>query len=129
LDTGALIALAQRRPDVIADIGDRQIVTSVTAYGEFTRSLLNSAGPTELGGGLLVQERLLGRIVPDTPSARVAALQERGGIGGRDKLIFGTADQLDLQIITGDARFINSAREQGVELNHVLIPPARFTGR
>jgi hypothetical protein len=84
---------------------------------------------TETAGAFLVSELLVGAIVPDTPSARVARLQVTGGIGVNDRLIFGTADQLGLQIITGDASFVNAALNQGVVLNAIIIPPARFTRR
>jgi RHS repeat-associated protein len=129
LDTGALIALAQRRPDVVAAIGGRQIVTSLTAFGEFSRSIRDAAGPTEISGALVVHEMLVGNLVPDIPSSRVAKLNETKGITPGDKLVFGTADELNLQIITGDGRFVNAAREQGVNLNAIVIPNARFSGR
>lgn len=123
-----MIALAQRRPDVIEAIGDRRIVTSFTAFAEFTRSMA-AAGPTEMAGGLLVQEWLLGNLVPSIPSPRVANLVETQAIQPPDKLIFGTADALNLQIVTGDGRFVDAAAGQGVILNALVIPPARFTGR
>jgi RHS repeat-associated protein len=131
LDTGALIALAQRRPDVVTAIGERQIVTSLTAFGEFTTSMLKAAGPTETAGALVVREMLGSNIVPDIPSERVAKLIETDAIKAHDKLIFGSADALRLEIITGDARFVNAALEQGVNLNALppLVPPPRFSGR
>ncbi|MDM0069629.1 SpvB/TcaC N-terminal domain-containing protein [Variovorax sp. J31P207] len=129
LDTGALIGLAQGRPDIVAAIAGRQIATSITAFGELTRSWMNAAGPTEIAGTIAVQGMLVGNIVPDIPSPRVAGLTQTGGITPGDQLIFGTADALNLQIITGDARFVNSAAEQGVILNAIVVPPSRFTGR
>ena len=121
-------------------IAGRQITTSLTAYGEFSKAINASnreegsgrtfaAGPTEFAGAVVVQGMLVGNLKPDIPSQRVADLPESGGIGAKDKLIFGTADALNLQIITGDARFVNAAKQQGVVLNAIPIPEARFAGR
>jgi hypothetical protein len=78
-------------------------------------------------------EMLGANIVPDAPSARVAGLteaadQKRGPVTASDKRVFGTANTMGLQIITGDGRFVRAAA-QGVALDARVVLPATFVGR
>jgi uncharacterized protein DUF1308 len=86
-------------------------------------------GGDEFAGARAVAANV--QIVPDMSSARVFNLTDTQGINATDRRIFGTADQLGLQIITGDQRFVNSAAAQGVIFMPtpiVLTPAPRFFG-
>nr|WP_260329917.1 DUF1308 domain-containing protein [Actinoplanes lutulentus] len=110
-----------------SQIGDRQIYMCQTALTEFQDAASRLAGPVErdLVAGLMGKVR----IVPDSPTARASALVETKKVGANDKLIFGTADKLGMQIFTGDEKFLRGALAQNVEFDAIVHPPFNFLGR
>jgi len=125
LDNSAMIALAMRRIDVIALVRGRQLFTSATALAEFETSVIARANTAEIAAAMTLMSQLT--VVPDAPSARVMGMAQTGAFGLNDQLIFGTADAMNMEIITGDAAFRNAAAAQGLLLNiTVFRPGARF---
>ena len=105
---------------------NKQIVMTERALMEFYNQLGTIAGRQEREMAnifLLVVEQ-----VADDPSDRVARLRETQRVGANDKIIFGTADKLGIATITGDMRFVEGARAQGVDLDVLPHEPYSFTG-
>jgi hypothetical protein len=50
-------------------------------------------------------------------------------VGANDRVIFGTGDQMGIQTMTGDAKFLRGAAAQGVEFDAYVHAPQPLTGR
>jgi predicted nucleic acid-binding protein len=104
-----------------------KLLMSSTAKDEFMGAVRRLAGPSEARAAANLMRRVT--VVPDNPSARVAALKRTRTIREPDIRIFGTADQLGVPLLTADARFPRAAKEQGVILDVVIHDSKSFVGR
>lgn len=131
LDTGTIIgATSMRNPflamAIHAYLADKRPVVTQTALTEILTGNIHFAGPTERA---MLGIFLMGvKIIPDDPSERVMKLTTTRKLGANDKIIFGTGDKLGIKTITGDRDFRNAAAAQGVVLDVVVHPYARYLG-
>ena len=106
----------------VAAIQDRRILIPQTAFRESSNRIGSQGSPAEQArffALLAMSER-----VPDNPSARFQR-PETGGMGANDLIIFGTADQLRVPVLTTDARFVRAATQNIGPLvpPPIIVPP------
>ncbi|MGJ8677926.1 MAG: malectin domain-containing carbohydrate-binding protein [Akkermansiaceae bacterium] len=130
IDTGTASAFVSEnspvRHSLKAELGDRQMIMTETAAGEFN-NMIRAAGPQEAARA---QNFLnLVQIVPDTPSLRAMNLKTTKKVGANDVFIFGTGDYFSIPTMTSDAKFLRGASAQGVDFNAILHNPVPLTGQ
>nr|CAG4635047.1 EOG090X0CWG [Alona affinis] len=91
----------------------------------FDGKQLTIGGPGEKQRAAELVQRL--RVVEDTPSERVVNLQLTSNVKVRSRIIFGTADQLRIVIVTANSGFLRSAAGQGTQVAHFLHEPRVLT--
>nr|SVE75372.1 EOG090X0CWG [Daphnia dolichocephala] len=113
------------KPKLDALFGEKQLVTCREALIDF-QTLVERMG----GSGEKQRTRdLIARldIVDDSPCGRVAQLQLTSNVKTRSRLIFCTADQLGIVIVTANTGFVRSAASQGIEIAHYVHEPRVLT--
>nr|SVE74427.1 EOG090X0CWG [Daphnia barbata] len=113
------------KPKLDALFGEKQLVTCREALIDF-QTLVERMG----GSGEKQRTRdLIARldIVDDLPCGRVAQLQLTSNVKTRSRLIFCTADQLGIVIVTANTGFVRSAASQGIEIAHFVHEPRVLT--
>jgi RHS repeat-associated protein len=134
LDTSGIIAATQLGNltlNVATNLylADKHLVTTRSAATELFYGNIKYTGPRERIAIVLFMARVT--LIPNTPSARVMALKPSRAVQLNDQNIFGTGDQLGLQTITGDRRFVNAAGAQGVVFlpSPLVLPAPKFSGK
>lgn len=89
---------------------DKELVTSRQAFNDFKQLVDRMGGPGEKKRTQELVERL--HVVEDAPFGRVAKLQLTSNVKPRSRLIFSTADQLGIVIVTANTGFVRSAASQ-----------------
>ncbi|EOW6733331.1 DUF1308 domain-containing protein [Cronobacter dublinensis] len=107
-------------------IGNRQIVMTQTAADEALDAASRLAGPKEQERFLRFLDRV--EIISDNPSQRALNLKTTRKVGDADKIIFGTADNMGIQTITSDAKFLKGASAQGVDFDALVHDPFSYLG-
>ncbi|AZM48454.1 hypothetical protein DMB38_24100 [Streptomyces sp. WAC 06738] len=115
-----------------AMIGNRDVFMSQTAMTEFQAAVSRGVsagwvGPQEQNLAAALVNRV--QVVADTPSARALGLNTTKKVGANDIQIFGTADELGMQIFTADLKFLVGAEAQGVVFDAIVHPSMNFIGR
>ena len=87
-----------------------RLVTCQSALTDFQGLVDTISGPQERQRSLDLIQRL--RIVPDSPSETVLRLKLTSSCKPRSRVIFGTADNLRLAVVTANTGFIRSAASQ-----------------
>nr|CAG4646547.1 EOG090X0CWG [Macrothrix elegans] len=103
----------------------KQLVTCLEALNDFEGLVNRMGGPGELKRTAELRRRLL--VVDNDPSDRVIHLQLTSNIKERSRIIFGTADQLGISIVTANTGFIRSASSQGVDIAYYEHEPRVLT--
>ncbi|QPI50217.1 DUF1308 domain-containing protein [Massilia antarctica] len=102
------------------------IMTETTA-AEFTNIYSKIGGTKEAARAQRFMEKV--KIVPDNLSVQAQNLKVTNSVGANDIKIFGTADQLGIQTLTSDAKFLRGTKAQGVDFDAYLHPPVSLTGQ
>jgi RHS repeat-associated protein len=128
LDTTTLVAASSLRDPQLALVLnafllDKNLVATESVVREFFAGPINNAGATEKVLAAALLERVT--VIADDPSARVMNLQapsnkKRKILGDIDKIAFGTGDKLGIRTVSSDAKFVEEAEKQGVNLSVVL---------
>lgn len=100
------------KPKLDALFGDNQLVTCRDALQDFQALVEKIGGPKEKERAKELIRRI--QTVEDTPSERVLNLPLTSNVKERSRIIFGTADQLRIVIVTANSGFIRSAASQVV---------------
>nr|CAG4642015.1 EOG090X0CWG [Eurycercus lamellatus] len=109
------------KPKLDALFQNKKLVTCREALSDFEMLIEKMGGMGEKGRARDLIQRL--QIVPNSPSERVMNLQLSTNIKTRSRIIFGTADELRIVIVTANTGFIRSAAGQGTNIaNHVHEP-------
>ncbi|XP_057377328.1 UPF0415 protein C7orf25 homolog [Daphnia carinata] len=113
------------KPKLDALFEDKHLVTCREALTDF-QTLVERMGGT---GEKQRMRELIARldIVEDTPCGRVGQLQLTSNVKPRSRLIFSTADQLGIVIVTANTGFVRSAASQGIEIAHFVHEPRVLT--
>lgn len=98
------------KPKLDALFGDKQLVTCREALIDFQTLVERMGGPGEKQRTQDLISRL--DIVDDSPCGRVSHLQLTSNVKTRSRLIFCTADQLGIVIVTANTGFVRSAASQ-----------------
>lgn len=67
-------------------------------------------------------------IISDNPSQRALNLKTTRKVGDADKIIFDTADNIGIQTISSDAKFLKDASAQGFDFNALGHDPFSYLG-
>ena len=62
-------------------------------------------------------------LAPDNPSGRARKLKPTKKLQENDIVIFGTGDNMGIQTITSDKKFLRGASAQGVNFDAILHEP------
>lgn len=100
------------KPKLDALFGDNQLVTCRDALQDFQALVEKIGGSKEKERAKELIRRI--QTVEDTPSERVLNLPLTSNVKERSRIIFGTADQLRIVIVTANSGFIRSAASQVV---------------
>nr|SVE85743.1 EOG090X0CWG [Daphnia pulicaria] len=117
--------LSPAKPKLDALFGDKQLVTCREALIDFQTLVERMGGPGEKQRTQDLISRL--DIVDDSPCGRVSHLQLTSNVKTRSRLIFCTADQLGIVIVTANTGFVRSAASQGIEIAHYVHEPRVLT--
>jgi hypothetical protein len=111
---------------------DKQLVVSQQAMDELMGTPGGKKGNIHYAGLIEAAaiQALLAQVevVPNNPSARVLGLEPSKKLEMPDRIIFGTADQMNEVILTADLRFTTAASAQGVHLKHRGFNALSFMG-
>ena len=88
----------------------KELVTSRSAFDDFKALVDTMGGVGEKQRTADLIQRL--QIIPDNPSERVLRLKLSSSVKERSRIIFGTADQHQMAIVTANTGFIRSAEGQ-----------------
>jgi len=92
----------------------KELVTCCEAYNDFQTLVDKMGGSGEKRRTQELMRRV--QVVDDSPSQRVLNLKLSSNVKPRSRIIFGTADQLRMIIVTANTGFIRSAEGQGVSI-------------
>lgn len=98
------------KPKLDALFGHNQLITCREALLDFQSLVETIGGPREKQRAAELIGRM--RIVDNSPSVRVSNLQLSSNIKERSRIIFGTADLLQVVIVTANVGFVRSAAGQ-----------------
>nr|CAG4637326.1 EOG090X0CWG [Ceriodaphnia reticulata]SVE73178.1 EOG090X0CWG [Ceriodaphnia reticulata] len=113
------------KPKLDALFQGKELVTCREALLDFQTLVERMGGPGEKERTRDLINRL--QIVEDSPGGRVAKLQLTSNVKPRSRLIFSTADQLGIVIVTANTGFVRSAASQGMEIAHYVHEPRVLT--
>jgi uncharacterized protein RhaS with RHS repeats len=130
IDTGSAVAfVSEGSPErhlLKSHVAGKQMVMTQTAQAEFSNIINTIGGSQEKARAQRFMSKV--NIISDAPSARASGLVETKKVGANDKVIFGTADNLGIQTLTADAKFLRGAQAQGVNFNAIVHNPVPLTG-
>ena len=98
------------KPKLDSFFGRKRLVTCREALSDFQTLVKTIGGPGEKQRAEELIQRL--HVVDDSPSERVVNLQLTSNVKVRSRIIFGTADQLRIVILTANIGFLRSAAGQ-----------------
>ena len=121
LDTGTVRTLLDGSTDEVDKmINNRDLVISETAMKEAKAYAERSNRMEELDK-LLIDKNIT--MIPDNPSERAKKLKPTKKLQENDIVIFGTGDNMGIQTITSDKKFLRGASAQGVNFDAILHEP------
>ncbi|HAC62391.1 MAG TPA: DUF1308 domain-containing protein [Cyanothece sp. UBA12306] len=130
LDTGTAIAFVAEesnlRYQLQSYVKNQSMVMTQTAIAEFRNIVQTIGGEREQQRGINFEKYIV--IIPDNPSKRALNLQPTRKLGINDIIILGTGDNLGIVTMTGDAKAIRSASNQGVNFIVYLHQPVPLKG-
>lgn len=106
--------LSAAKPKLDALFRGHQLVTCRQALDDFQTLVNRMGGPGEKERTAELVKRL--RVVDDSIDGRVGKLQLTSNIKPRSRLIFSTADQLGIVIVTANTGFVRSAASQVIRI-------------
>ena len=99
----------------------KELVTCCEAYNDFQTLVDKMGGSGEKRRTQELMRRV--QVVDDSPSQRVLNLKLSSNVKPRSRIIFGTADQLRMIIVTANTGFIRSAEGQVLMLSLFFFFP------